>query len=72
MYADDTCLFASAQDPSILQSNLNEGLKKVLSWLHANKLTLNIKKTKYLIIASHYNLNHMEHDFEINIRMKYH
>ena len=44
MYADDTCLFASAQDPSILQSNLNEGLKKVLSWLHANKLTLNIKK----------------------------
>ena len=69
MYADDTCLFASTQDPSILQNNLNEGLKKVLSWLHvhANKLTLNIKKTKHRIIASHYNLNHMEHDFEINI-----
>ena len=60
MYADDTCLFASAQDPSVLQNNLNEGLNKVLSWLHANKLTLNIKKTKYLIIASHY--KHKSHE----------
>ena len=32
-----------------------------------NKLTLNIKRTNYLIIPSNYRLNQMKHNFEINI-----
>ena len=46
---------------------MNHDLEVVGSWLHANKLTLNIKETKYLIIASNYRLNQMEHNFEINV-----
>ena len=54
MYADDTCLTASAIDLEMLQFTLNHDLEVIRSWLHANKLTLNIKKTKYLITASNY------------------
>ena len=36
---------------------MNLDLEVVRSWLHANKLTLNIKKSKYLIIACNYRLN---------------
>ena len=68
MYADDTCLTASTIDPEMLQFKLKHDLEVVRSWLHVNKLiTLNIKKTKYLIIASNYRLNQMKRNFEINV-----
>ena len=47
MYADDTCLTASAIDPEMLKFKLNHDLEVVRSWLHANKLTLNINKVSY-------------------------
>ena len=49
MYADDTYLTACAINPEMLQFKLNHDLEIVHSWLYANKLTLNTKKTKYLI-----------------------
>jgi len=49
MYAGDTYLTACAIDPEMLQFKLNHDLETVHSWLYANKLTLNTKKTKYLI-----------------------
>ena len=36
--------------------------------LQANKLTLNVKKTKFLIIASNHRLNQLEHDFDIKVK----
>ena len=59
MYADDTSLTLSAYDPTTLEENLNKELEEVQKWLKSNKLTLNVKKTKYMIIGSHYRLRHL-------------
>ena len=44
MYADDTTLTSSAEDPYVVEHKLNCDMKSVESWLIANKLTLNVKK----------------------------
>ena len=62
MYAD-TSLTTSSPDPMTLEFKLNSDLKKIQNWLHSNKLTLNVKKTKYAIIGSRYKLNNLNHDF---------
>ena len=58
MYADDTSLTLFAYDPATLEEKLNKDLDEVQKWLKSNKLTLNVKKTKYMIIGSHYRLRH--------------
>ena len=67
MYADDPCLTLSGSDPVDLQSQLNSDLVEIQTWLQANKLSLNVKKTKYMIMGSHYRLSHLEHDFDIKL-----
>ena len=55
MYADDTTLFCYLED--IESDNkelvLNNELQRVHSWLNANKLSLNVKKTKYMLFRKH-------------------
>ena len=46
MFADDTNLFYSHEDINTLFSDVNEEIKKIEQWFKANKLSLNIKKTK--------------------------
>ena len=48
MYADDTSLTLSAYDSTTLEEKLNKDLEEVQKWLESNKLTLNVKKTKYM------------------------
>jgi hypothetical protein len=45
-YADDTTLFCSGHNKEILENKINIELDKVYKWLCANKLLLNIDKTK--------------------------
>jgi len=52
LYANDTCLTITSRDLTDLQIKLNSDLNKIQSWLQANKLSLNVKKTKYSIIAT--------------------
>ena len=47
MFADDTNLFFSPKDIKSLFRFMNEELKKFQTWFNANKLSLNISKTKY-------------------------
>ena len=47
MLADDTDLFFSHHDIETLFSTVNEELEKFGDWFTANRLSLNIKKTKY-------------------------
>ena len=47
MFADDTNLFYSHHDIKTLFSTVNEELEKLGDWFTANRLSLNIKKTKY-------------------------
>ena len=49
LFADDTNVLFSNADFNMLQDILNSELEKVSNWLMANKLTVNIKKTNYVI-----------------------
>ena len=51
MFADDTSLTYANGDLKKLETEINEELFKVCSWLAVNKLTLNIEKTNYVIFC---------------------
>ena len=54
-YADDTTLmstlgsFNSNQNKNSVEQNINEELNKISGWLKVNKLSLNTKKSKFMI-----------------------
>jgi hypothetical protein len=52
MFADDTNLFLSDKNINNLLSNMNIELAKVTTWFKANKLSLNVKKTKWSLFHS--------------------
>ena len=57
MYAADTTLYCCLE---YIKSNnkeqiLNDELQRVYSWLNANKLSLNVRKTKYMISRKYKN-----------------
>ena len=58
IYADDTNLYStlcsfnvdgSSMNPKLLSQNINKELADICEWLSINKLSLNVKKTKYMI-----------------------
>ena len=57
MCADDTHLTYADKDVNIIQSCLNEDLLNISKWLIANKLTLNMTKTGFMLIGSRQLLN---------------
>ena len=52
MYSDDTSLCSSPKDLKALNVALNEDLQRLDYWLQGNKLSLNVVKTKSLLVAS--------------------
>lgn len=52
IFADDTNMFYSSKDAEQLQSVIDEELRKVLKYCAANMLSINFKKTNYMIITS--------------------
>ena len=67
LYADNACLTLTSHDPTDLQIKLNSDLNKIQSWLQANKLSLNVKKIKYTIIATQYKIAHPDHQPDVRI-----
>jgi len=51
MYADDTHLTYADNDICSIEASLNQDLSNVYRWLIANKLTLNMMKTKFMLIG---------------------
>ena len=51
LFADDTNLFSSGTDLQLLESQINEDLVQISLWLKGNKLSLNIKKTHYMVFT---------------------
>ena len=51
-FADDSTVYLSGSDIDYVVNNLNAGLECVDHWLTANKLSLNIIKSKYMVIAN--------------------
>ena len=49
LFADDTNAFLSHKDADCLVDILNTELNKLSIWLGANRLSLNIKRTKFVV-----------------------
>ena len=49
LFADGTNLFYSHKNADVLGNTMNQELRKVTSWLSTNKLSLNVKKTHFMI-----------------------
>ncbi len=62
MFADDTNLIYSHDSANEVQSVLNYELEKLNQWFEANKLSLNVKKTNYMVFN-----NNRNQTFEIKI-----
>ena len=52
LFADDTNLFFSHKDLETLYKTMNQELKQVSLWLNANKLSLNVNKTQFMIFKT--------------------
>ena len=50
LYADDIALILSEKELDTLNKNVNKELIKVENWLNKNKLSLNLAKTKHMLI----------------------
>ena len=57
LYVDDTQIFTSSFDISLLTNNLNSDLKNQSAWFTVNKLQFHPLKTKLMVVGSTYNLN---------------
>ena len=62
LFADDTNLTVSGTTATEIQDNLEIELNKVHMWLLANKLTLNAKKTEFMLIGSRQRLSQIISD----------
>ena len=52
LFADDSNLFYTHRDPAQLVSTLNTELINVANWIKANKLSLNLQKTNYMLFSN--------------------
>ena len=52
LFADDTNMFGTDNDLEALIVNVNTELEKIVKWLNANKLSLNIDKTHYMLFRN--------------------
>ena len=61
MYADDTTLYSSLKnfDSNNIEREINYKLEKVNLWLKANKLSLNVKRTKCVFFHKRKTLPHI-------------
>ena len=49
LFADDSNMFITGQNPDSLIETMNVEMIKVVDWLNINKLSLNLKKTHFII-----------------------
>lgn len=52
LFADDTNILFSHHDPKKLEDTINNELLHISNWFKLNKLSLNIKKTNYIIFKN--------------------
>ena len=57
MYANDTGLYPTGPSISAMEETMNRDLSNLCCWLLANKLSVNAVKSRFMIIASPYNMS---------------
>ena len=60
MYADDTAISLSSKNIDKLHNDLSLEILKLRDWLHANELSLNVVKTRPLVVGSTPNTRKIE------------
>ena len=50
MYADDTLLISRDENPNVVTEKAQNAMMKISKWCQANKLSINLDKTKYMIV----------------------
>ena len=51
LFADDTNLFCSCSDIKTMENNIDNELTQISLWLKVNKLSLKIKKTRFMVFS---------------------
>ena len=69
MYADDTNLSVAGTLVKDIETRLNLELENVHVWLRANKLTLNVKKTEYMLIGSYKRITNVQNENTMEIKI---
>ena len=52
MFADDASLFASGTDIHVIEDTINKELSNISTWLKVNRLSLNVKKTHFMMFTN--------------------
>lgn len=68
MFADDTSISVASDSISELELILNKELEKIHGWLTANRLSLNVAKTEFMVMASRQKLT-AHGDLSINLQI---
>ena len=63
LFADDTCLFMKHNDPKVLEEKVNKELEHINNWLTSNRLSLNVKKSCFLLFSGKKKID----DFKVKI-----
>lgn len=66
IFADDTTLFVSNRDVDLALHLLQEDVDKLVLWFIANKLSLNLSKTNYMLFTTNTTVRCRTLSFEIN------
>ena len=75
LFADDSNMFITGKNPDDLVIKMNAEIVKVVDWLKINKLSLNLKKTHFIIFKKSRQKIHLENELlidDIKIEMKSH
>ena len=51
LYADDTVIYYADREANVACSEVERGLNIVHNWCETNKLTINVKKTKHMLVS---------------------
>ena len=67
LYADDTAIFVKGKSVSNINDIMNTEISKVAKWLNENVLTLNVKKTKGMLLCKIQKMTRRDSDLEVYI-----
>ena len=67
MYADDSSITFASNSVEEINECINSDLEEIRLWLAANKLTLNLTQTEFLLIGSRQRLSHLPENPSIKI-----
>ena len=67
MYADDTSVTCFAGDMEELCNDLRNELTNISEWMRLNKMSLNTKKSEFMIIGHKRQLNRIQNPVHLDI-----